>query len=502
MPSNIGIDIDDIEEFEDNEEDLDEELEASLEEDDEEFETEEIEDETEDEDIDPSEYEDGTEVDMEELSSDEEYEDEEEIASNEFISATGDIVVMEDTDEEDAFDIKYCDIKNITLHKRIRKVHNVDGLVRSIKSTGLISPITVAPLMADGYYVLLDGFRRLIACAKAGKKRIPVVVNNKVSTSEIPILEAMYNHSMPYSISEQVEYIDYLEKEKGIMSASLIEYLLQMNSGDYTKLKDILNDNDPEIVDKLYDGIFTIEQAFKKLEQRRKRESNEEKENRKAAQVYGDEEKSGVDQIAGSGEEADEKYALSEDEIKSITINANDLDDNLEEESLDNMLKEGDAIEGFKPHKQTVGEREFIDPIIRKSVLARDNFTCACCKRGGESFVDALDYHHILPVFLGGSDTVDNGIALCLTCHRLVHLYSTGDLHLNKEKTTEEIEKMTDEEVAIYHDEQMRFKRIVRLGTVIREGIARKGMNREEYKKQHPNTGIGRNRPGHIQEKA
>ena len=55
-----------------------------------------------------------------------------------------------------------------------------------------------------------------------------------------------------------INYIDYLEKEKGILSASMIEYLLQMNSGDYTKLKDILNDDDDDIVSKLMDGTYTI----------------------------------------------------------------------------------------------------------------------------------------------------------------------------------------------------------------------------------------------------
>ena len=106
---------------------------------------------------------------------------------------------------------------------------------------------------------------------------IPCIINNKVSTPEIPILEAMYNHSQKYSIKEKIDYIDFLEKQKGIMNPSMIEYLLQMNTGDYTKLKDILNDNDEDIVDKLLNGTYDIASAFRALEKRRKNETAEEK---------------------------------------------------------------------------------------------------------------------------------------------------------------------------------------------------------------------------------
>lgn len=417
-----------------------------------------------------------------------------------FISDTGDIIVMDQDEQGNNFKFVYVDIESIAIVPRIRQSKNVEDLVRSIKSTGLLRPVIVSPTQTDGIYVLIDGYRRILACAKAGIRKIPCVVNTRVNTPEIPILEAMYNHSKDYSVKEVIDYIEYLEKQKGIMSASMIEYLLQMNSGDYTKLKDLLNDDDEEILSKLLDGAYTIDQAFKKLEQRRKKESAEEKENKKAAKVYEDEEESGAENIAGSGEEADD-MALTDEELENLAINASDIDDGLDEMSLTEMIQEGKNTPGFEDHKQKTGEREYIDPVIRKSVLARDNFTCACCKRGGESFVDALDYHHILPVFLGGKDSTENGVTLCLTDHRLVHLYSMGDLHLPSEKKEEELNKMTDEERILYMDEQMRFKRIVKLGQIIRDGMALKGIKREQYKKDNPIGSIGRNKPGKIQEK-
>lgn len=435
--------------------------------------------------LDAEEYIDGSEVDSEEVnSSDDEYEEEyeEESYTNSFISDTGDIVVMDEDKDENAFELVYLNIEQIGLVKRIRQLKNVDGLVKSIKSTGMLEPIVVGLTATDGFYVLLHGFRRLIACAKANKKRIPCIVNKKVSTINIPIVEALYNQTQKYSIKETVDYIDYLEKENGIMSASLIEYLLQMNPGDYTKLKDILNDNDDDIVDKLYSGVYSIEQAFRKLEQRRKKETIEEKENRKAEQVYGDESKSGIDMVAGSGEESDGN--LTAEEIAELSFNANDLDDGLEDESLDNMVKESDSIDGFKPNKQDYHDRVPLDPKLRKSILARDNNTCQVCKViSGMEYIDVLDVHHIVEVYLGGDDSKDNLITTCTVCHKLIHLHGRGELYIRP------YEEMSE-------DEANKFKRIVKLGNVIRKGLVKKGMTKQELKKVDKANTIGRTKPG------
>jgi predicted restriction endonuclease/uncharacterized ParB-like nuclease family protein len=446
-------------------------------------------------------YSDGTIVDDIDL-----HDDEEEpvpTRNSDFISDTGVIVVQDEIDDskEIGFDLTYINIDKIAITRRIRKMESVEGLVQSIQSTGLLKPLVVAETETEGLYVLLDGYRRIQACARAGKTRVPCIVNHRVNTPEIPILEAMYNHSKDYTIKEQVDYINYLEKEKGIMNPAMIEYLLQMNSGDYTKLKDILNDNDDDIVTKLMDGAYDIATAFRKLEQRRKKETLEEKENKKAARVYDDEEASGADQIEGAGEGASGD-ALTEDQINALAINPENLDEDIEDSSIDEMIEDDKNLEGFKPHKQKVGEREFIDPIIKKTVMARDNSTCQCCKRGGQQYSDVLDFHHILPVYLSGSDSPENGIMLCVTCHRLVHLYSTDDLTIDSalingsyDELDEEAKKRYENE-QIFEDEKMRFKRIIKLGSVIRKGIVAKGLNKEQYKKEHSNNGIGRRKPG------
>lgn len=416
--------------------------------------------------------------------------------SNDFIDENGNLVVMNGGDVGDTFEIKVISYKNIAIAKRIRSGKSVEDLVQSVKSTGLLNPIMVAPLATKDMYVLIDGYRRILACARAGITEIPAIVNNKIKTTEIPIVEAMYNHKKAYTMQDTIDYIEYLEKEKGLTNPSLIEFLMDFDNGDYSKLKDILADDDEDIVSKLVAGQMTIAQAFKALEKRRSKESKEEKDVKKAAKVYGDEEESGANEIADIGETGDEESALTDEQLEELAINPTELDEGLDEQSLDSMVQESNDTPGFEAHQQKVGEREYIDPVIKRTVLARDNFTCACCKRGGESYVDSLDYHHILPVFLGGKDTPENGVALCVLCHRLVHLFSTGDLHLPKEKTEEEISEMEDEERIIYEDEQKKFKRIVKLGDVIRKGMAQKGINREQFKKEHSNAQIGRRKPG------
>lgn len=398
---------------------------------------------------------------------------------NSFISSTGDIVVMDTSIPGDNFKFMYIDIENIAVAKRIRATKNVEDLVKSIKSTGLLMPVVVAPTATEGVYVLLSGFRRLIACAKAGIRRIPCVVNMKVSTPEIPILEAMYNHCKPYTMKEIVEYINYLEKEKGILSASMIEYLLQLDNGDYTKLKDILNDDDPDIVSKLMNGQMTIGQAFKKLEQRRKNESREEKELKKAQKVYEDDEESGVEHIEGAGQ-VSEGEGLSDEELKSLAILANDLDD---DRTLEDVIEEGKGIEGYEPKQQDYRNREMLDPALRKAVLARDNNTCKCCGLSGPEYISSMDAHHIVEVYLGGKDEIDNLICLCVICHRLVHEHARGDLYMRP------IHEMDEHE-------RSKFKRIIALGNIIRKGLVMKGLKREDLKKLDKAETIGRTKPG------
>ena len=132
----------------------------------------------------------------------------------------------------------------------------------------------------------------------------------------------MYNKHKTYTIKEMVDYIDYLEKEKGVMNPQLIEYLLPLNPGDYNKLKDIIADNDDDILDKLFNGTFSIEQAFKKVEKKRKAMTADEKEAKKAEQAS--ENGADLEKINMQGEEVigDEESQLTEEQIAGLNASA------------------------------------------------------------------------------------------------------------------------------------------------------------------------------------
>ena len=97
-------------------------------------------------------------------------------------------------------------------------------------------------------------------------------------------------------------------------------------------------------------------------------------------------------------------------------------------------------------------------------------------------------------------------------------------MHIPKSKTPEELELDANKEVlnenaqrekdgkpkmtpaeeesfkesykVIYHAEQNKYKRIVKLGNVIREGMRMRGISLDKAKKEHPIDMVGRNKPG------
>ena len=390
--------------------------------------------------------------------------------------------------DEGVFEIVYIDPDDISVTKRIRTHADAGSLTRSVREVGLLKPITVAPI-AEGVYVLVDGLRRLNACIEVGMSKIPCIVGKSIKTSDIPVMASVYNHAQPYTNKEISDYVDYLLSERNIHDYNNIEYLLQLDTGEVAKLQDLKSDNDPEIMAKFFSDEYTIADAFKKLEARRKKETKAEKLRQQAEKAY-----NSGEGLAEAGEMRGIGEAKDDFEIKEA-FSAKELNEGLEEKSLDEMVAEADATEGFKPNKQKVGKRERIDPTIKKATLARDDYTCQCCLRGGESYVDSLDYHHVLPVSLGGEDSVANGVTLCVLCHRLVHLFGNGQLVLPASKTEEELAVLSAEDRAIYEDDQLRFKRVVRLGQVIRDGYVQQKIDRKQAREQFPTDSVGRYKP-------
>ena len=56
---------------------------------------------------------------------------------------------------------------------------------------------------------------------------------------------------------------------------------------------------------------------------------------------------------------------------------------------------------------------------FREFVLERDNFTCQDCRERLNTW--ELHCHHVIPLYKGGADSVDNCTTLCHDCHKKVH---------------------------------------------------------------------------------
>jgi HNH endonuclease len=61
-------------------------------------------------------------------------------------------------------------------------------------------------------------------------------------------------------------------------------------------------------------------------------------------------------------------------------------------------------------------------------VFRRDRNQCQAC---GRSARPVLAIHHVIPVWLGGTDSMANLLTLCANCHRSVHWLSAGDRSVN-----------------------------------------------------------------------
>lgn len=403
-----------------------------------------------------------------------------------FYGSSGQIIIADTTEP---FGFEVINIDKIVVVDRLRKVNTeaVQPMVQSIKSNGLLTPIVVSSKTENDTYILLDGFRRLLACKILGKEEISCVVNPNVKDTSAEVIEALYNRNARYSMLEIVDCVNKFEK-MGITSPTTFEYLLQLDIGDYTKLRDVLNDNDDEIVTKLLSGELDIKGAYRKLEARRKKESKLEQERQLTEKALGDSStdlgKVGVDLKQGEVSDSD----IDEDEPTSQAMQR--TKDSIEQDADNIDLSTSDSLK--EANVQISGKRERLDPKLRKSVLARDNNTCQICKQisGGE-YTEVLDVHHIIPAFLNKQkmgickDEMDNLVTACVICHKLIHLDSRGDLYIRNES------ELTDAE-------KEKFKRVKAYSKIIKDGIKSEGKGLE-YLKEHDNVDtIGRSLNGQV----
>lgn len=113
---------------------------------------------------------------------------------------------------------------------------DLDNLIVSIKTIGLLQPVVVLPKDKDGKHELIIGQRRLRAFQKMGEKNIPAVITNKMDDLSAKIAslgENLQRRELPYSDTVKVIgelYKEYKDPQKvadilGVSKLTVLNYL-------------------------------------------------------------------------------------------------------------------------------------------------------------------------------------------------------------------------------------------------------------------------------------
>ena len=364
---------------------------------------------------------------------------------------------------------------------RRRTIIGLTGLVSTL--SGVVTPVHVMTLEdSDDEYILLDGARRLYSAIKSGITEVNAVIwdfdDKDEGKSLANILSLVLNRSQQFKNEELWKTMRVLETVNNCTPGK-IEYLLQMQSGDAMKLKDIMlaegGDEVVELKEKFMNDEISIESAYKKLTSIRKKENrlerDEEREldfGQEAAAAAGDlDAGQGTTPEGGSGS-GDSKARLSNEEVLELLEMG---EEDVTEQSIAELKAKGDELRAGlnEPHVQDVHNRHPVDPEIKRKTFERDGYKCVCCGTGEELYLSILVFHHKVPVFCGGPDTVDNGLTLCANCHLMIHNFADGHLH--------------GDILSYDEDTQLVLKKIMAYGTLIMRAALKMGLKHADVHK-------------------
>lgn len=343
------------------------------------------------------------------------------------------------------------------------------GLTSIIKDLGVLDPIDVMTVPAesedDDYkYVLITGLRRVFGALRNGQTEIDAIVwdfKDKDQGSDLALyLGLILNRTQRRSWGEIWHLYQVLELQSAITPGTL-EYLLQLESGDAMKLKDVMLCDYEEVKEALLSGEKNLEGAYKLLAKLRKEEDRLAIEDSTGAAESVD----GAEDIASNN--TGEMGTLSDQDVMELLEMVDSTDDtDLSDEDFDGLNQSA-----FSDTHQKVGERHPVDPAIKQGTFQRDNFRCRCCGTGGVAFLATLIYHHAIPVHCGGADTVENGLTLCDSCHQTLHCAEKagGKIPMTKEQFEEYSE-----------EEQLRIKKILKYANIAVEAAKRRGVSKEK----------------------
>lgn len=342
--------------------------------------------------------------------------------------------------------------------KKQSRTKTIIGLNGTVSQWGVINPVHVMKLEDDDCYLILDGLRRVYAAMKCGMKEVECRIwdfEDKVEGKKLAnVISLMINRSERFRPAEQWNMLQILE-DVNDLSPTLLEYLLQLDAGQAMKLKDVMlcELDYVEIRDKLLDGELDIESAYKKLCNERKKENRLQRDDNTAIEnTIAD-----IDEVNKQAE----NRRLSDDEVHDLLELANTNADGKDMSELDMT----DEIRGSDKF-QTTDERHPVDPAIRQGTFIRDDFHCRCCGVGGVQWLGVLVFHHAVPVYAGGPDTIDNGLTLCQNCHMTLHNYIQGKVQVQMENLSE--------------SQKTTFKNIFKYGNIALSAVKSKGIKRSD----------------------
>ena len=362
------------------------------------------------------------------------------------------------------------------------------GLTQSVKDMGILTPIHVMKVAEedateDYKYVLIDGLRRMFGAIKNGMTEICATVwdfEDKDKGMELLLpLSLMLNRQQKRQWSEVWDLYRILELQSAITPGTL-EFLLQLEAGDAMRLKDVMLCDYSEVKEALLSGEKNLDACYKMLQKMRKDEDQLGKDD---ATGFGDT-VDGAEEVAGDVTEGSEQ--LTDQDVLELLEMADNLDDDSEVSSddfSDMSTPDSDFVD-----QQKVGERHPLDPALRQAVLARDDFTCRCC---GMKMIGVrlglIAVHHILPVHVGGKDSMNNLTTLCLSCHNTLHcLERNGGTIMMSEQNYNEL----------FPSEKSSLKRALKLARIAIEADKRRGMSKEQIANvtrdvlRHPMPGV------------
>lgn len=361
------------------------------------------------------------------------------------------------------------------------RAETMTGLTSIVKDLGVLDPIdvmTVEDPDDDYKYVLISGLRRVFAALKNGQTEIDAIVwdfKDKDQGNDLALyLGLLLNRTQKRNWGEIWHLYQVLELQSAITPGTL-EYLLQLESGDAMKLKDVMLCDYDEVKQALLSGEKNLDGAYKLLAKLRKEEDKLAKEDETGVSDTVE----GAEEIASDN--VGEQGQLSDQDVMELLEMVDGVDEDVTDEDFDEVNKGS-----FEEEGQKVGERHPVDPAIRQGTFQRDNFRCRCCGTGGVAFLGTLVYHHAIPVSARGKDSVANGLTLCDSCHQVLHCAEKagGKIPMTKEQFEEYSEA-----------EQLRIKRILKFAKVAVEAHKRVGNSRDKIVKEA--TASGRHRmPG------